>query len=110
MATTTTTTTTTTTPTTTTPTTTTTTTTQGYRKDEGRQIQSIGEPASVIRTALQDERLQDAFIEAIHKDPELVSALAKITPKTWNVAAGWSCCRSDRPQLVDLPEETGGNP
>jgi len=67
------------------------------KREGGRYVQTIGENAETIRKALNDERLQDAFIEAIDDDPQLIEVLAKVTPRLENVAADWSCCRGNRP-------------
>lgn len=66
-------------------------------------VEAIGEDQRVVRKGLNDKRLQDAFIEAIDQDPQLIEVLAKVTPKLGNVAADWSCCRGNRPSL-DLEE------
>ena len=73
------------------------------KTEETRFVQSIGENAKTIRTALNDDRLQDAFIDAIDDDPQLIEVLAKVTPRLENVAADWSCCRGNRP-AQDLEE------
>ena len=65
---------------------------KGKRKP-GEFVASLGENAEVIRKALNDKRVQDAFIEAIGDDPQLIEVLAKVTPDIENVAADWSCCR-----------------
>jgi hypothetical protein len=69
----------------------------------GKFIESIGENAETIRKGLNDKRVQDAFIEAIDSDPQLIEVLAKVTPRVGDLAAGWSCCRGNRPRL-DLEE------
>jgi hypothetical protein len=83
-------------------------------------VESIGENSETIRKGLSDKRLQDAFIEAIDDDPQLVEVLAKVTPRLENVAADWSCCRGNRPgrdleeiaqflkNRIQLPKESGG--
>jgi len=77
---------------------------KGHKKVQDVFIEAVLENPAVMSKALSDKRVQNAFVEAIGEDPELVEALSKITPEIGNVAAGWSCCRSDRPQ-VERPEE-----
>lgn len=72
-------------------------------RGKGKFVESIGENSEAIRKGLSDKRLQEAFIEAIDDDPQLVEVLAKVTPRLENVAADWSCCRGNRPAR-DLEE------
>jgi hypothetical protein len=73
------------------------------KEETGKFVEIIGENAETVRKGLNDKRLQDAFIEAIDEDPQLIEVLAKVTPKISSVAADWSCCRGNRPGL-DLEE------
>lgn len=43
-------------------------------------------------TVETDARLEEAFLKAVHKDPELRKALERMTEPKLNLKADWSCC------------------